>query len=164
MVRCGDMRPSPGEESAPVNWSNKGTLVTSIQFHQTFSDAGLRLGTRACDETRQGDLWATTTTEQKAMALDDVSVGSFLKASGLREMGLGAVTVAECAVGLRIVGDLPELESPLTQGVAPQPPFAPLEADRARCIEPPSPPKPDPSTHRALRRLSGTADWNARQP
>jgi hypothetical protein len=129
-VPCSSMRASEGNESASVNWSNKYTLVTSIQFHQTFSDAGLRLGLEPAMRLAEVISGPQLSIEEKTRALDELSVGSYLDASGLREMRLGAVTVAECYVGLRIVGDLPELESPLTQGIAPEPPFGPLEADR----------------------------------
>lgn len=130
IVPCSEMRASEGNESAPVNWSNKYTLLTSIQFHQTFSDAGLRLGLEPALRLAEVISGPRLSTEETARALDEFSVGSYLDASGLREMGLGAVTVAECYVGLRIVGALPELESPLTQGISPEPPFGPLEADR----------------------------------
>jgi hypothetical protein len=127
---CSVMRTSEGAQSTPVNWSNKTTLVTSVLFHQTYSDAGLRLGLEPAMRLAKVVSGPRLTAGEKARALDEFSVGRYLDASGLREIGLGAVTVAECAVGLRIVGDLPELESPLRQGVAPEPPFGPLEADR----------------------------------
>ncbi|CAN5801323.1 hypothetical protein BH24ACT5_BH24ACT5_22600 [soil metagenome] len=127
---CNEMRTSGGDEPALVNWSNKFTLVASIQFHQTFSDARLRLGLEPAMSLAEVISGPRLTSEDKARATDDISVASYLDTSGLREMGLGAVTVAECYVGLRIVGDLPELESPLTQGIVPEPPFGPLEADR----------------------------------
>lgn len=130
MVPCSMMGHSRGNESAAVNWSNKCGLVTSIQFHQTSSDARLRLGLEPAMRLAEVISGPRLTTEEKANALDKLSVGSYLETSGLREMGLGAVTVAECYVGLRIIADLPKLESPLTQGIPPEPPFGPLEADR----------------------------------
>lgn len=130
LVPCSEVGASEGNESAHVNWSNKCTLVTSIQFHQTFSDAGLRLGLEPAIRLAEVISGPRITTEEKARAMSEFSGGNYLHASGLREIGLGTVTVAECYVGLRIVGDLPELESPLMQGVALKPPFGPLEADR----------------------------------
>jgi len=130
VVPCSVMRGSEGDEATPVNWSNKCILVTSIQFHQTFSDAGLRIGLEPAMRLATVVSGPPLSAEEKARALDEFSVGSYLDASGMREEGLGAVTVAECSVGLRIVGGLPELESPLIEANASEPAFGPWESDR----------------------------------
>lgn len=130
IVPCSEMVSRERDGAAPTNWSNKCTLVTSIQFHQTFSDAGLRLGFDPAMTLANVISGPRLATEDKARAIDESSVSSYLNTSELRELGLGAVTVAECVVGLRIVGDLPDLDGMLTQGAPQDPPFGPVETDR----------------------------------
>lgn len=131
LVPCSEMRDIEGNEPTPINWFNKLARHTSIQLHQTYSDAGLRVGLDPAIRVAKVISGPPLTLEEKVSALDESSMGSYLDASGLREMGLGAVTVAECAVGLRIVGDLPELKSPLDEaGGGSTSPFGPFEAER----------------------------------
>ncbi|SFB29778.1 hypothetical protein [Cellulomonas marina] len=130
IMMCRDAFAADDAENGPVNWSNKYALVTSIQFHQTFSDAGLRLGLEPAMRLAHVVAGPRLTTEEKRNALDQFDVEGSAGAPGLRDIGLGAVTVAECRVGLRIIGELPDLESPLTRGTGGDAPFGPLESDR----------------------------------
>lgn len=130
IVPCRDMLLSEECKSARINWSNKITLITSIHFHQTFSDAGLRLGLEPAMRIATVISGPRITAAQKANALDEQDARRHLDTAGLRDLGLGPVTVAECYVGLRLVGELPHLESPLTQESAPAPPFGPIDTDR----------------------------------
>ena len=114
---------------SPVNWSNKFALAVSVQIHQAFSDAGLRIGLEPALRLAEVVSGPPLSTEAKGGALD-MFTSSPSAGAALRDLGLGAVTVAECAVGLRIIGEVPDLESPLTQGVPLDPPFGPLESDR----------------------------------
>lgn len=116
-----------------VNWSNKHVLVTSIQMHQTFSDAALRVGLepalRVAEVTSKGRL----TAEERARAMrrsEEASAWQSDAETHLRDLGLGAVTVAECYIGLRILGALPALPGPLVHDYLDDRPFGPLESER----------------------------------
>jgi hypothetical protein len=126
---CNSMLESEGGTPSRVNWSNKFTLSTSIQIHQTFSDAGLRVGLEPALRLAEVVSGPSLSSDDKARALDTFASTASAGAE-LRDLGLGAVTVAECVVGLRIIGDVPNLESPLTQGVPRDPPYGPIESDR----------------------------------
>lgn len=128
-VPCTAMRPSAEDSSMPANWSNKFALNVSVQIHQTFSDASWKAGLDPALRLARIISGPSMSTQDKARALDDLAPPTG-DSSELRDIGLGAVTVAECAVGLRLIGDLPDMDEPLIQGVAPAPPFGPIEADR----------------------------------
>lgn len=113
VVPCQQMLSGDAAEVVVDNWSNKLLMHTSIQFHQTFSDAGLRLGLEPAIRVAKVISGPPLTLEEKVGALEDFNDVQPFDVSGLREMGIGAVSVAECVVNLRIVGDLPELSSPV---------------------------------------------------
>lgn len=126
---CLLMRGPEGDASSPVNWSNKFTLASSIQIHQTFSDAALRVGLEPAIQLATVISGPSLSANAKARALD-VLASTASDSADVRAAGVGAVTVAECVLGLRIIGDVPDLEGPLVQGVPGDPPFGPLESDR----------------------------------
>jgi hypothetical protein len=115
-----------------MNWSNKHLLNTSIQVHHTFNDAGLRVGLEPAMQLAEVVGGALLPANQRASAVASAAAatGNTRTASELRDMGLGAVTIAECYVGLRIVGAIPDFGSPLVHDYSDDPPFGPLESDR----------------------------------
>lgn len=113
---CRLMRRPEGGTSSPVNWSNKFTLSSSIQIHQTFSDAGLRVGLEPAIQLATVTSGPPLSADDRADALDKLA-STASDSADIRATGLGAVTVAECVLGLRIIGDVPDLEDALVQGV-----------------------------------------------
>lgn len=115
--------------SGVVNWANKKVLECSILFHQVFDDAGFRVGLEPAMRL------AELVSRGESVALRDQrfeqanNAGTYFEPTPLRERGVGAMTVAECVVGLRIVADVPDVQSPREIHSAPQPPFGPLESD-----------------------------------
>ncbi len=118
----------PGD--VPINWSNKVVLRASIQFHQVNSDASLRIGIDPAMRLAEVVSGPRLSRDATAKAFDELDLGRSLSSRELRDLALGEVTVAECAVGLRIICDVPELESPFM----PSPDvtaFGPAESDVA---------------------------------
>lgn len=68
MLPCRVLRTSKeGKESAPVNWSNKSThLPPRSQFHQSFNDAGLRVGLDSAIGLAKAVSGPRLTTKEKA--------------------------------------------------------------------------------------------------
>lgn len=121
-----------GTDPPVMNWSNKYVLNTSIQVHQTFNDAGLRVGLEPAIQLAQVVGGALLPADQRASAVAAATAGtaSTSTMSELRNLGLGSVTIAECYVALRITGAIPNFVSPLAHDYSDDPPFGPLESDR----------------------------------
>lgn len=113
-----------------LNWSNKNVLITSIQIHRTFSDAGLRVGLEPAMQLAEVVGGAQLSADERAGAIAAAAASaSTSPISELRELGFGAVTIAECYVGLRVAGDIPDLTSPLVHDYDDSRPFGPVESD-----------------------------------
>ncbi|MBB2893730.1 hypothetical protein [Flexivirga oryzae] len=117
-----------GNDASHTDWSDKYALSSSIQFHQTFSDAAIRDGLEAAMNVARVVSGPHLTTEEKAEALSEQMV-RHIALDHLRSAGLGAVTIAECGVGLRIAGGTLGSAGPFTFGGARENTAEPLEAD-----------------------------------
>ena len=119
-----------GEDGASQrNWTNKYVLSSSILFHQLSSDPFARSGLDATLAVMKAASGRRMSPDELANEVRTVQQSAQGLSPELRELGLGPMTVAECAVGIRLVGAIPEFSEPLVRPDPDRRFIGPVEAE-----------------------------------